>query len=66
MFTEHHRCNFVPSFVRGSHVLRGLNRWLSADGYRTVDSAKLARSLRPGDLDHEIVAAFMTADELFT
>lgn len=52
--------------VRGSHVLRSVNRWLAADGYRTVDSARLARSLHPGDLDQEVIAAFLTAEELLT
>lgn len=52
--------------TRGSLVLRILNRWLDADGYRTVDSAKLAQTLHPGDLENEVVSAFMRADELLT
>lgn len=52
--------------VGGTQVLRGLNRWLIDDGYRAVDSAKLARSLHLGDLDHEVVAAFIAADELLS
>jgi hypothetical protein len=53
-----------PFLVPGLRTMMILNEWLEADGYRVLDSYRLAKALRPQSIPLEIMTHLLEIDDL--
>lgn len=49
--------------VKGSQVLRSINVWLEAEGYRTVTPRELAKALKPTEIANELFDLLFEIEE---
>jgi hypothetical protein len=49
--------------VRGSQVIRRINGWLEGDGYKTLSSRELAKSIKPTEIADELLDLLLEIEE---